>query len=94
MPVADLLTGLHDRFGGQANLATLAPDASAHHYAGNAENPVFAFRLGPIGVVSTGIYSLDRSLFRFVAPGATERRLVRPGTTATLDRHGNATTAS
>ena len=52
--------------------------ASAHHYAGNAENPVFAFRLGPIGVVSTGIYSLDRSLFRFVAPGATERRLVRP----------------
>jgi glutamine phosphoribosylpyrophosphate amidotransferase len=94
VPVADLLTGLHERFGGQANLATLASDASAHHYAGNAENPVFAFRLGPIGVVSTGIYSLDRSLFRFVAPGATARRLVRPGTTAALDRHGNATTAS
>ena len=26
---------------------------------------------------STGLYSLDRSLFRFAAPGATDRRLVR-----------------
>ena len=75
-PVAHLLGALHDRFGGQANLAVLTADGAPHHYAGNGENPVFAFRLGRIGVVSTGIYSLDRSLFRFVAPGATERRLV------------------
>ena len=46
----------------------LAADGTAHHYAGNDENPVFAFRLGRIGIASTGIYSLDRSLFRFVAP--------------------------
>ena len=70
------LAALHDRFGGQANLAVLAADGTPHHYAGNDENPVFTFRLGRIGLVSTGIYSLDRSLFRFVAPGATDRRLV------------------
>ena len=51
-------------------------------------HPVFSFRLGPIGVVSTGIYSLDRSLFRYVAPGATDRRLVPLHTTVTLDTTG------
>jgi glutamine phosphoribosylpyrophosphate amidotransferase len=92
-PVAHLLAALHDRFGGEANLAVLAADGTPHHYAGNGENPVFTFRLGPIGIASTGIYSLDRSLFRFVAPTATERRLVHPRSTVTLDRNGNARTA-
>jgi glutamine phosphoribosylpyrophosphate amidotransferase len=86
--VPALLAGLHDRFGGQANLAVLAADGTPHHYAGNGENPVFTFRLGRIGIASTGIYSLDRSLFRFVAAGATDRRLIRVGATATLDRRG------
>ena len=89
---ADLLHRLHGRFGGQANLAVLTADGVPHHYAGNGENPVFSFRLGRIGVVSTGIYSLDRSLFTFVAPGATDRHLVRQGTTAMLDADGTATT--
>ena len=66
------------------------PTATPHHYAGNDENPVFAFRLGRIGIASTGIYSLDRSLFRFVAPGATERALVRLRTTVTLGRDGRS----
>lgn len=87
-PVPHLLAALHDRFGGQANLAVLAADGTPHHYAGNGENPVFTFRLGRIGVVSTGIYSLDRSLFRYVAPAATERRLVRVRATATIDGAG------
>ncbi len=87
-PAPSLLRYLHERFGGQANLAVLTADGSAHHYAGNTENPVFCFRLGRIGVASTGIYSLDRSLFRFVAPGATERNVFRVGTAATLDHHG------
>jgi glutamine phosphoribosylpyrophosphate amidotransferase len=87
-PVAHLLAALHDRFGGQANLAVLAADGSPHHYAGNGENPVFTFLLGTIGVASTGIYSLDRSLFRYVAPAATERRLVRIRSTVTLDGAG------
>ena len=74
MPSAgSLLAALHERFGGLANLALLAADGTAHHYAGNDENPVFAFRLGRIGLASTGIYSLDRSLFKFVAPTATDR---------------------
>lgn len=89
-PVAHLLAALHDRFGGEANLAVLAADGTPHHYAGNGENPVFTFRLGRIGIASTGIYSLDRSLFRFVAPTATERRLVHPRSTVVLDRNGNA----
>ncbi len=88
-PVAHLLASLHDRFGGQANLAVLDADGSAHHYAGNGENPVFSFRLGRIGIASTGIYSLDRSLFRFVAPSATDRRLIRIRTTVALDAHGD-----
>jgi glutamine phosphoribosylpyrophosphate amidotransferase len=93
-PAAHLLAALHDRFGGQANLAVLAADGTAHHYAGNGDNPVFTFRLGAIGLASTGIYSLDRSVFRFVAPGATERRLVRLRETVVLDRHGTASPAS
>ena len=79
-----LLVALHRRYGGQANLAVLAADGSVNHYAGNSENPVFSFRLGRLDVLSTGIYSLDRSMFRFVAPDATKRRLVRVGQTATL----------
>ena len=82
------LPALHDRFGGQANLALLTADGRGSHYAGNTENPVFSFRLGGIGIVSTGLYSLDRSLFRFAAPGATERRLVARGRVVTLQPDG------
>jgi glutamine phosphoribosylpyrophosphate amidotransferase len=93
-PVARLLCSLHERFGGQANLAVLAADGTPHHYAGNGENPVFSFRLGRIGIVSTGLYSLDRSIFRFAAAGATERRLVRAGTCVSLDPDGSASSAA
>jgi glutamine phosphoribosylpyrophosphate amidotransferase len=90
---ASLLATLHERFGGPANLAVLTAQGTPYHYAGNTQNPVFAFRLGRIGIVSTGIYSLDRSLFRFVAHGATARRLIRHGTSISLDRNGTATPA-
>ena len=44
-------------FGGQANLARpRAPTGAVLHYAGNTENPVFAFRLGRIG------HRVDRAL--------------------------------
>ena len=87
---AGLLRALHDRFEGPANLAVLTSDGNATHYAGNGENPVFSFRLGRIGVVSTGIYSLDRSVFRYVAPTATDRRLVRSRGAVELDASGRA----
>jgi glutamine phosphoribosylpyrophosphate amidotransferase len=83
--VPALLEGLHRTFGGHANLAVITASGAVHHYAGNDENPVFTFRLGDIGLASTGIYSLDRSLFRFVAPTATDRALVRLPTTASLE---------
>ena len=90
----DRLRALHDAFGGQANLAVLTDDGTPVHYAGNTENPIFTFRLGRIGIASTGIYSLDRSVFRYAARGATERRLMRVGDIVTLDRNGTPIRAS
>jgi hypothetical protein len=87
-PVAHLLAALHDGFGGEANLAVLTRDGLPHHYAGNPENPVFAFRLGRIGLASTAIYSVDRSLFRYAARGATDRVLARLHSTIALDERG------
>lgn len=87
-PVQAVLGALHHTFGGQANLAVLTAMGDVHHYAGNRENPVFAFRLGEIGVASTGLSSLDRSLFRYVAPGATDRGMVPIGVTASLGSNG------
>jgi hypothetical protein len=88
-PVPSLLAGLHGEFGGVANLALLAADGTAHHYAGNPENPVFTFCLGGIGLVATGIYSVDRSLFRYAAAGATHRGLARLHTNVALDERGH-----
>jgi hypothetical protein len=83
-PAGELLGGLQAALGGSANLAVLEPGGTATMHAGNAENPVFGFRLGGLRAISTGVYSLDRSLFRLVAPDARERRLIRRGTAATL----------
>ena len=90
---AEALRSLHTTFGGQANLALIARDGGVVHYAGNTENPVFSFRLGRIGIVSTALYSIDRSLFQLAAPGATQRRLVRPGVAISLDRTGTPAAA-
>jgi hypothetical protein len=83
-PAEDLLAALHETMGGSANLAALEAGGRAAMYAGSVENPVFGFRLGGLRCLSTGVYSIDRSLFRLVAPGARERRVVRPGQTARL----------
>ncbi|HEY8990140.1 MAG TPA: hypothetical protein VIM39_14030, partial [Candidatus Limnocylindrales bacterium] len=80
---------MHETFGGQANLAVLTSSGDAVAYAGNSENPVFTFRLGRIGIASTALYSIDRSLFRFAALGATERRVVKPGAAVALDGRGS-----
>jgi hypothetical protein len=82
--VPALLTRLHATFEGDANLAVLTRDGRAYHYAGNSQNPVFAFDLGPIHLVSTGIHSLDRSVFKYVAPEATDRKLVPRSRTAAV----------
>ena len=68
----------------QLELWLLTPDGVVRHYAGNTENPLFTFRLDRLKVVSTGLYSIDRSLFRFVAPTAKERHVVPAGFTAVL----------
>jgi glutamine phosphoribosylpyrophosphate amidotransferase len=85
---SEALRSLHRTFGGEANLAVIDRGGGVVHYAGNDENPVFAFRLGAIGVVSTALYSIDRSLFALAAPAARGRRLVRPGSAVALDPRG------
>ncbi len=92
-PPGRLLAALHRRFGGQANLGLLASDGAAILYAGNSENPAFSFRLGRLGVSATGLYSIDRSLFRLAAPGATVRRVLRRGMTVALTPYGAAAAA-
>ena len=87
-PAAALRT-LHRTFGGEANLATIGRDGAVVHYAGNTENPVFTFRLGRIGLASTALYSIDRSLFQLAAPGATDRRVARPGIAVSLASDGS-----
>jgi glutamine phosphoribosylpyrophosphate amidotransferase len=81
---ADALRSVHETFGGNANLMILTRDGEAHHYAGNDENPVFTFDIGAIRLACTAMYSLDRSVFKYVAPGATNRALVPRHTTVTL----------
>ena len=88
---AEALRCMHDTFHGQANLAVLRADGGAVAYAGNTDNPVYTFRLGRIGIASTALYSIDRSLFRFAAQGATDRRVVKPGGAVSLDVRGTAT---
>ncbi len=90
---AAALRELHRTFPGQSNLATLGRNGSVVHYAGNEENPVFTFRLGRIGLASTALYSIDRSLFQLAVPGARERRLVRPGFAVALSPGGVALAA-
>jgi len=92
-PVGHILGALHDAFGGEANFGILAADGTPHHYAGNPQNPVFTFRLGRIGIASTALYSIDRSVFRYCAPGATDRALVRLHSTVALDSSGRPTDA-
>ena len=94
VPAAGVLRRLHETFGGPANLAVLTTNGTPYAYAGNPENPIFAFALGSIGVASTGIYSIDRSIFRLVAPEATRRRLVRGRTSVSLDPNGAPISAS
>ena len=91
---AEALRCMHETFHGQANLAVLGADGTAVAYAGNTDNPVYTFRLGRIGIASTALYSIDRSLFRLAAPGATGRRVVKPGLAVGLDRNGEAARAS
>jgi predicted glutamine amidotransferase len=83
-PAEDLLAALQEAMGGLANFAVLEPGGRATLHVGNGENPVFGFRLGELRLLSTGVYSLDRSLFRLVAPGARDRRLVSRGHAATI----------
>ena len=82
--VPAVLRQLHEAFEGDANLAVLTRDGAGYHYAGNSENPVFTFDLGRIHLASTGIHSLDRSFFIYVAPEAKNRRLIPRSRTAVI----------
>ena len=54
---------------------------------------MFTFRLGGHRPgVRPALYSIDRSLFRFAAPGATDRGLVRLDCAVALDERGDPLT--
>ena len=84
---ATLLSALHERFGGQAQPRD-PRRATARRTTTRATPRTRCSRSGSAGsaLASTAIYSIDRSLFRFAAPGATDRRLVRPSTTVDARR--------
>ena len=46
-----------------------------------------------IGLASTALYSIDRSLFQLAAPGGRDRRLVRPGLAVAIAPDGVARAA-
>ncbi len=91
-PVPHLLAALHDTFGGQANLAVLTArrdPASLRRQPARTRCSRSAWDAS--ASCRPGMYSLDRSLFRFAAPGATERRLVAaPARPPALDRNGTS----
>jgi len=87
------LVALHRTLGGQANLGLVTVEGTVALYAGNTENPAFSFRLGRLGILATGLYSIDRSLFRLAAPGARARRVLRPGMAIAITPYGAAAAA-
>ena len=92
--VGQMLGALHDRFGGQANLAVLAAGRRAIPLRGQRREPGL---LVPAGRHRLG---LDRDLLArpLAVPargaGATDRRLVPLHTTVTLDASGASSTVA
>ncbi|MGZ6339573.1 MAG: hypothetical protein ACXWNG_04330, partial [Candidatus Limnocylindrales bacterium] len=62
-----------------AEPAGAAGRAAAAERGGGADGPGAV-----LDIVATGIYSLDRSFFRYVAPGATDRAVVAYRTSVAL----------
>lgn len=69
------LAGVHERLGGQANLASLAADGTLLVYAGHDGNRPWRFELAGATVAATPLHSDDDSLFDLVfrdAPARTQ----------------------
>ena len=83
--VPSALTTLHDTFGGHANLAVLTSDGRrAITTPATTRTRSSRSASARFGLACTGMYSLDRSVFKYVVPEATDRKLVPFEHTATI----------
>jgi glutamine phosphoribosylpyrophosphate amidotransferase len=76
VPAAGALLEVHERFGGNANLASLSSDGTLLVYGGHAHNPLWRFEAGGLTVAATALHSEDESLFDLLFVDAGERRRI------------------
>lgn len=70
LSLTESLAETHNRLQGHANLMALCQDGTLAVYAGNPDNPVYRFSLGPVQMVTTSLHSPDRYLFDTIFPSA------------------------
>ncbi len=70
LSLTESLTKTHQRLEGHANLMALRQDGALAVYAGNPDNPLYRFSLGPAQMVTTSLHSPDRYLFDAIFPSA------------------------
>lgn len=71
-PLAESLVHTHETLTGKANFMAMSHQGELGVYAGNEENPVYRFRIGPVQLASTALHSLDTFLFDAIFPEATD----------------------
>lgn len=68
--LAESLSKTHHRLEGRANLMALKQDGTLAVYAGNPDNLLYRFSLGPVEMVTTSLHSPDGYLFDTIFPSA------------------------
>ncbi len=76
----DALRAVDEAFGGKMNLAYLGIDGDLCIYSRNSANRFWRFFLDGAEMAATGLHSDDDSLFVRLAPAASDRALLAPGT--------------
>jgi glutamine phosphoribosylpyrophosphate amidotransferase len=78
------LREVDETFGGNVNLGYLGAQGMLTVYSHHEANRLWRFRQGAAELAATGLHSDDDSLFDLVFPEAVERRVVQPGSSATV----------
>lgn len=80
----DALRAVDDEFGGKVNLAYLGRDGELAIYSRNDTNRFWRFALDGGEMAATDLHSADSSVFDYVLPRATDRKLLEPGSAVRL----------
>lgn len=78
------LTETDRTFGGRVNFGYLGADGTLAVYNRNDDNAMWSFRIGDADMAASALHSADESVFDFVFPDATCRRLVEVATSVTV----------